>query len=331
MPQSRSHPKAFTLVELMVVILIIGILIAIIIPVAGKIKLAGQKSTSLAQINALRASIEAYHGTYNAYPGPLNDLYMFQLTPGTPPLPTGITPTGPGSKMTQTENMVLGLLGGLRNDNGTITYSAQDVGSGPRSLNPGNPGQHSAFFTDTKSLTKGFFSDSVDNAGSPVPVCRDSSVPEFVDTFTDPLPVIYLRARKGSSGVMTDEQFYNANAAGALYQYDVRQYSAYLSDDSGGPLTLAGKNQSGRNPAVPNGLWKLASSDSAARGMTDTWDKNYANYAITYFKHPSLNPPGTINEAGTPRSKDSFILISAGADRIFGTTDDLTSFGSPVE
>src|SRR5687768_13251052 len=186
MPQSRSHPRAFTLVELMVVILIIGILIAIIIPVATRIRISGQKSTSLAQINALSSAIEAYHGTYNAYPGPLNDLYMFQLTPGTPPLPAGITPTGPGSHITQSENMTLGLLGGLRNNNGNIEYDARDIGSGPRSLNPSNPGQHSAFFTDTKSLTKGFFSDRIDNAGSPVPVCSDSSVPEFQDTFAEP-------------------------------------------------------------------------------------------------------------------------------------------------
>ncbi len=30
---------------------------------------------------------------------------------------------------------------------------------------------------------------------------------------------------------------------------------------------------------------------------------------------------------GVPRQKDGYILISAGPDRVYGTTDDLTNFG----
>src|SRR5687767_13165081 len=98
MPYSRANssnrrsPLAFTLVELMVVILIIGILVAILIPVVGKIRIAGQKADSLAQLNAIRGAIEAYHGTYNASPGPVPDIQMFMIPAGTAaqPFPAGI-------------------------------------------------------------------------------------------------------------------------------------------------------------------------------------------------------------------------------------------------
>ncbi|HEV8604222.1 MAG TPA: prepilin-type N-terminal cleavage/methylation domain-containing protein [Tepidisphaeraceae bacterium] len=327
--------SAFTLVELLVVILIIGILIGILIPVVTKIKTRGYAAASLAQINGLRGAIEAYQATYNAYPGPLPDHHMYQLPPGAPPLPAGVGPTGPNSQMTMSENMVLGLMGALKDVNGTITYDAADLGSGPRSLNPGAPGQHPAFYNNTNELTKGFFSDKVDNAGVPVPSCFDSSVPEFVDRFSEPLPILYLRARRGAKGVMSDGKFYNAQNPGDLYQYDVRQYYSYIADLSSLPpsdgIVIGGRKQAGNDPSAgTTGLWQLASSDSAARNLTDPWLKNLPNFALTYIKHPTLNPSGTTNEQGTPRSKNSFILISAGPDRIFGTADDLTTFGSVV-
>ncbi len=314
----------------MVVILIIGVLIAILIPVATKIKIAGYKTTTLAQINALRSAIEAYQGTYNAYPGPVVDLMMFQTQPGSPPLPTGIAPTGPDSRMTQSENMVLGLLGGLRFNAGTgmAEFNPSDVGNGPRSLNPNAPGQHQAFITDTKNLNKyGFYSDRVDNAGQPAFGASDSSVPEFLDTFTEPLPIIYLRARKGATGVMSDEETLNAMTPASVFQYDVRQYYSYIAKPGSPPtpIVVAGKLQAGDGKGGGNtdrGLHRLGTMD-------DKWVSAEANSALSYFKHPSLNPAGTANAAGTPRNKDSFILISAGADRIFGTNDDLTSFGTP--
>src|SRR6267143_2200381 len=149
MPKTpRRRVSAFTLVELMVVVLIIGILIGILIPVVGSIRRKAQAASSLAQLNALRGAIEAYQQTYGAYPGPLDDRFMFQGTPGDPSLPQGITPAqGNGSHVTQSENLVLGLLGGLIYSNGVVQVAFDPASqqfdlSGPRSLNPANPGQH---------------------------------------------------------------------------------------------------------------------------------------------------------------------------------------------
>jgi prepilin-type N-terminal cleavage/methylation domain-containing protein len=351
-----SNSAAFTLVELLVVILIIGILIGILIPVVSTVRRKGYAAASLAQLNGLRGAMEAYQATYGAYPGPIPDHHMYQLPPGQAPLPANISPSpfGGNSQMTMMENMVLGIMGGLRDENGTITFHIEDVGSGPRSLSPGSPGQHPAFYNNSSELTKDFFSDKLDNAGRSSPSCFDSSVPEFVDRFNEPLPVLYLRARRGAKGVMSDYHYIGAQNAGELFQYDVRQYYSYIADLSTVPpsrgLTIAGRKQ--HSPSKPGaadfaGLWQLATSDGAARNLSDPanvlWsDKTVkepgdynngalrVNNALPYFMHPTLNPPGTTNEGGTPRSKDSFILISAGPDRIFGTADDLTTFGSVI-
>ena len=44
-----------------------------------------------------------------------------------------------------------------------------------------------------------------------------------------------------------------------------------------------------------------------------------------YDLHAYLRSPQNDNQA---RQKDGFILISAGSDRVYGTSDDITSFGA---
>jgi len=101
MPAKRK--SAFTLVELLVVILIIGILVGILIPVVTKVKSHAYAATTLAQINALRGAIEAYQGTYNAYPGPIPDHMMYQLPPGQAPMPLNMSGANGSGMMTMHE------------------------------------------------------------------------------------------------------------------------------------------------------------------------------------------------------------------------------------
>jgi len=57
---------------------------------------------------------------------------------------------------------------------------------------------------------------------------------------------------------------------------------------------------------------------------TRVLDKSGANYEYPYDAFPYFQNPSTPN---TPRQKDSYILISAGADRVYGTSDDICNFG----
>jgi hypothetical protein len=244
--------------------------------------------------------------------------------------------------MTMSENLVLGLMGGLQDVNGTITFNSNDVGSGPRSLNMGSPGQHSPFYTNSKELTRDFFMD----IGRNTPSCFDSSVPEFVDRFNEPMPILYLRARRGANGVMSDMKNYNALAQNQLYQYDVRQYYSYVADLSTVPPTsgvvVGGRMQEYKvNGQLAGAFWQLCSDSANPRnGIGDPMSggsgdplvdgKDKVNFALAYFRNPSLSTGAVTNETGSPRNKDSFILISAGPDRLFGTSDDLTTFGNVV-
>jgi prepilin-type N-terminal cleavage/methylation domain-containing protein/prepilin-type processing-associated H-X9-DG protein len=56
----RNSGRGFTLIELLVVVGIIGLLIAILLPVLGKVRLQGQQVTCQAQLRALGQSLRIY-------------------------------------------------------------------------------------------------------------------------------------------------------------------------------------------------------------------------------------------------------------------------------
>ncbi|MFU8848826.1 MAG: prepilin-type N-terminal cleavage/methylation domain-containing protein [Opitutales bacterium] len=60
--------QAFTLIELLMVIAIIGILAGILIPVVGKVKELGNIAASKSQISAYVNAIGLFKGEYNYYP-----------------------------------------------------------------------------------------------------------------------------------------------------------------------------------------------------------------------------------------------------------------------
>ena len=54
----------------------------------------------------------------------------------------------------------------------------------------------------------------------------------------------------------------------------------------------------------------------------------YPLQAFAYLRNHALSGgPEPFTAPNIARNKDSFILISAGTDRIYGTADDITNFG----
>lgn len=265
------RPSAFTLVEMLVVIGILAALIGILLPTLSKVRQSGYQARSQQTISALTAAIEQYQMDYRAYPGPIpnGNLGVVGLTN------PALIPNGGGAStsVTGSENLLLGLMGGLKWNNGTnrVEYDASFIGKGPQTLG-GFAKPHPAYI-DNVPVSSGAFVDLGRSA-------NDSGIPEFVDSYPDPLPILYIRANAGAAGVV----MYYGNA-----QYDLSQIIAYTA-------TPIGKGN---------------------HGLQDTVNPVSAN-TLNYFQSPGF--------PGQPVQKDTYILISAGSDRIYGTADDITNF-----
>jgi prepilin-type N-terminal cleavage/methylation domain-containing protein len=289
--QRAGVPRGgFTLIELLVVIGIIAVLMAILVPVIGHVRQSGYVAATRARLLAIQNGIEAYKQRFEAYPGPLADSQLLPITNN---------PAALGGPFTSSENLVLGLLGGLKIANNQIQFDPTLIGRGPQSL---NPLKIQAYDTMVDPVSAGL--DTVkaggawkkwsDPAHPPLPNqsnYKDTDAPEFVDSFPDAMPILYLRARVGATGVVTDGS--KAFPAGILPAYDVRFLNPYTFPALPIPTSA--------NPPWPS-----------PKPTADL-------YAPEYF--------GTVADPHVAKQKDGFFLIAAGPDRNFGTADDLTNAG----
>lgn len=343
--------NAFTIVELLFVILIITVLVGILFPVIGKARLAARATETTALIVQLDSAIRAYHQDFGAYPGPLADNEInatyppaafafagFNLISSAP----GFDTTKPTGQISAAENLVLALCGGLRIDTATNTliYDPALVGKGPNNLNIGSP-KHFDSYIDTPNLAwrigpNGKTGQYQDDAGS----AADSIIPEFVDTFSDPMPILYLRARVGAvqngtpatnnnNGVI---QLVAATGRTNTCQYQLDDIIAYTAPNGGKSIGVGRSVSQYKNWSSPipdqhqHGLQTVNTSSV----LVDDGSANYfyPHDAFAYFRNLSLSGAVPNIVPNIPRQKDAYILISAGKDRTYGTDDDITNFGA---
>jgi len=312
MPETITDSKpGFTLIELLVAIGILVLLASILVPVVGTVRDRARAADTQAFLNQLEGSINRYQTDFRAFPGPFSDDQLVNSVPKGPI--TVIAATGFGStafgagntvnsidRITGSENLTLGLLGGLRRNTvtGAMEYRPSDIGSGPASLNTGRLGRSTAY-VDTVNLSwngpstalTGAFSDE---AG----VANDTIIPEFVDRFGSPLPILYMRSRLGGTTVISDAATTSSYNMNMIYGYTQSPIGVGRSAPTAGLAT-------GRQ----HGLTQLGTGPFIGAD---------ANQGVPYF---------TNTAGGLARNKDRFILISAGRDRVYGTGDDITNFG----
>jgi prepilin-type N-terminal cleavage/methylation domain-containing protein len=335
--KTRSRQTGFTLLELLVVLGIILILISILIPTVSKVRRSAQTAGVKAEIQNISGAIERFYQDQHQYPGPLPNSQIYTVTRGgTAPVITAVSgPALTASNITQSENLVLGLLGGLTvNSTGQQVYDPSMVGQGMVSKATGGIKKFAPYMSrDPKILSTGQYSDGAGAAD-------DTVIPEFLDSYPNQLPILYLRANTGASGVVSIAGK-NVDGNNQMTQYDLCDILAYtLGKDPSKTSIGEGKSINPKeyvnfSPApssgfLPHGLRTVNSKATLVKGAAGY---QYPYDAFPYLVSPSVAPsdPNNPNATGTPRSKDTYILISAGPDRVYGTADDVCSFGSVTE
>jgi prepilin-type N-terminal cleavage/methylation domain-containing protein len=317
-PQSPIR-NGFTLVEMLTVIGIIVLLVSILLPVVSAVRVKGHQADTMALLSRIASGAESYNADFGSYPGPLSNLQIRNAAAGTIKMKTGGGDINL-AKVTMAENFAIGLLGGLYYDTAAsaVQFDADRVGNGPDSLNPRAPKKGRAYM-DKVSLTNRDpdtaklwdYRDDADDAD-------DSQLPEYLDKFPDAMPILILRAKRGANGVAS-----NTLDPALQEQYDLNQIIGYTDKRIGigreAPADDEFKPTVPTTPAdkVRHGLRtvnRVATIQDPSPGMGLVYSYPYDLYGL--MRHPS------ISMGSQPRQKDGFMLISAGADRIYGTKDD---------
>lgn len=330
----QPRVRAFTMAELLVVIGIILLLVGILIPTVGRVRKAGQATDTKALISAIDGACQVYYQDHGKWPGPLA---AGQLGVG---IAAGVDVRASGEfagsgaaleDVTGTENLVLGLLGGLAVDGGEIVYDPSLVGNGAVKL--GNtPGGYRAYYdarAENLSMQNGQagkHGSFADDSGA----ATDSLIPEFVDRFSSPMPLLYLRAQ--STGFSTafspslvataDGQPASTGESRPVFAFS--EIAGYVLPDGDSYIGVGKDPDFDVSGIVPHGLQLVGSLDSATlEELRSSKDKGSTNYTYPMDLRAALVSP----TAAEARQKDRYVIISAGVDRIYGTRDDLTNFG----
>ncbi len=279
--------RGFTLIELLTVIAIIVVLIGILIPVLGSVRRSAYQASTQATITAMINAIERYRQDFNAYPGPIKNS-EFNAT-GTAAV---------AAKMTTTENMVVALAGGWEFGG---TFNTAMVGQGPMSHSPIasarkrfgayiDPVEGKNFptrnppaptppgdFPEWGTVAAPTIPPTPPGSLSPPPPL-DSKIPEFMDAFSDPMPILYIRANVGATtteGTAPTAQ-YNQNMLipykrlpTAGFKGDFLFNVANDPDDFGSPNEYFRDPNLQTQPRQKDGFWLISAGPDRRFGTRD--------------------------------------------------------------
>ena len=336
-PTSGNRQRGFTLIELLVVIGIIAVLVSILIPAVGSVRRAAQTASTRQMFSRIDAAILMYNGDYSAMPGVFPNDQLKPFSTGYHALggqqltwikDDAVSASSPLLNVTSSENLFLSLTGGIQRRTGSpqFAYNEQSAreARGPLAL-AGLARKSSAYMPVTPRETTldapNVYVRGLDpglwNPGSGG-FAGDTVVPEYVDGYSSPSPILFMRANKGASGVVgsgvgpfglgdVDGTYNNV----AFYEYEALTgtYSNVLAFVYNGGQT-ATYQQAWPTTGDETTEFERAYPD---RGNPVTLARGWPSYL------------GNATQNGIAQ-RDGYILISAGPDGRYGTKDDITNF-----
>ncbi len=341
---NKHTNKAFSLVELLVVISIIGLLIAIALPSFNGAKEAAKKTATQGLISAISTGLEAYRAESSLGGGLPPSVSDATGASGGAPKGSIVSPmhtvnTPPKVRITGASLLVYALVGpdsegtvGFKPDSGKTTW-ADSLG-----------GWESGLLYDMKEETRpvpaprygpfggaGLAESAIKLDDIRADKDEDHLTPAeleqrvFVDNFG--MPILYYKARRSAHNMVYDPT--NDDGVGI---YDQRHNSLITGGEYGPEQTSNAGLLGIRKSKSTNDTHKLAVTlydgkenygrkfDSSGNELDRTFD----NFIIDE-KASKYDDNGKVLRARPVRAQE-YLLISAGADKIYGTKDDVTNW-----
>jgi prepilin-type N-terminal cleavage/methylation domain-containing protein len=348
---TRTTRNAFTIVELLVVIGIIGILIAILLPSLSAVGIQGKKTQTAALMTSISAGLEAYrNSTGEPYPPSRSDgtpnAQRGHLTVVDPYFPSGGVERRDVTGATMLVWAMAGadLLGtaGFRDIDGTNQWSDDTHTSSVAGDGAGADGlyalddtnnlaalrrRHGPFVDVNKGqiTTMGDFqADVMQDYDGMLPTGGDNGGLVYFQkqhVFRDGFgfPVLYYRAAKGAPTMVTQIDGVGVDQIGIYTQADNALFTGgHNSLFTGTPFGLdLGAGLS--HELEYSGGALPPQFDDDGDDVPDVEESDPDSFAEFILDR-------SVTVRNTPVNADSYILISAGPDALWGTEDDITNF-----
>jgi len=287
--------KGLTIIELLIVLGIIAILVGLLVPSLSAVRKMAKETKQKAQLSTIEMALVAFKNDQGDYP-PSN----WALPPNT------------GSDYCGSQKLAEALLGwdllGFH-PNSAWRANGLDVGGGPGSYDP----------AQTRDINGDSIPDTFDERKGPYLELATANAFKLVDLFR-PNPIESL----------APDTFVICDVFGTKKITMIDPLTGLprtAAEKAGAPILYYRANTSGK---IINARYRASDNDALVitKQQYDGREHPLARPGNQYEFFYNYIRDAKINAKVWPYRPDSYILISAGADGLYGTRDDIRNFGN---